>query len=313
MAQILSWSMAAACVTAACLTAGSMLLWRAAAAHLAGRHVRGRFHMLVAPPAPARTHRALAWLRRRATGDALSALQARLMQAGFSDPAAAPLFAALRIAAALAAFCLMLAPSWLARRPAAPQAAMAALFLGFVAYRACGVALTLRIEARRRAMRRELPSVLDLLLLVLEAGVSADQALHHVGGQCGRIAPAVAAQLARYRADTADGMPYDAALDRLAERLAVPEGRDFAGLLKQNLYQGGELVPPLRRLAEDLGEARLAAAREQTGRKAVLLTFVMLFFFMPVLMVILAGPAVSDLYQTLGRVAHHMTYERAKR
>jgi hypothetical protein len=49
------------------------------------------------------------------------------------------------------------------------------------------------------------------------------------------------------------------------------------------------------------------------GKKSVLLTAVMLFFFMPVLMVALAGPAVSDLSGTLGTVAHKMKTMKAKR
>jgi tight adherence protein C len=148
--------------------------------------------------------------------------------------------------------------------------------------------------------------------MVLDSGVSVDQALHHVSLQIGRVAPLCAQMLGRYIADTEDGMPYDKALDRLAQRLAISEGRDFAGLLKQNLFQGGELSQPLRRLATDISETRLAYAREQLGRKSVLLTLVMLAFFMPVLLIAIAAPAVSDVLGTLHHVASDMQNARNK-
>jgi tight adherence protein C len=142
--------------------------------------------------------------------------------------------------------------------------------------------------------------------------VSIDQALRHVAGQIDQTSPVTAAQLKIYLSEIDEGLPYDQALDRLAQRLGISEGRDFAGLLKLNLFQGGELGPPLRRLAADIGEVRLAMAREQVGRKSVLLTMVMLVFFMPVLMVALAGPAVSDVIETLGHVAHDLQNSRKR-
>jgi tight adherence protein C len=148
--------------------------------------------------------------------------------------------------------------------------------------------------------------------MVLDSGVSVDQALGHVSQHIGHAAPLSAAEITHYIAEVEEGMPYDKALDRLGSRLAVREGHDFAALLKQNLFQGGELSPPLRLLASDISEARLAYAREQTGRKSVLLTLVMLSFFMPVLLIAVAGPAISDIVGTLSHVAQDLQNSRGK-
>jgi tight adherence protein C len=220
---------------------------------------------------------------------------------------------AARLLATLAVAALILLPAGLAHGAISKRSAAAALILGFAVYRGAATLLKLRAEQRRREIRRELPYVLDLLLMVLESGVSIDQALQHTAAQLGRTAPVSGEILSRTIAEIEDGTPYDKALDRLAGRLAVSEGRDFAGLLKQNLFQGGELGAPLRRLAADIGDARLAHAREQMGRKSVLLTVVMLIFFMPVLMIALAGPAVSDLMGTLGHVAQDLNQRRTHR
>jgi tight adherence protein C len=244
---------------------------------------------------------------RKLAGQAeIGAVRQLLLQAGLSGAVTPFVFMALRTIATLTAALLALASAWAHHGAVTPRDVGLAILLGFAVHRGFAIALKFRIEARRRAIRRELPQVLELVLMVLESGVSIDQSLQHVSGQLARLAPVSGQLLARYIAETEDAMPYEKALDRLALRLAIPEGRDLAGLLKQNLLQGGELAQPLRRLAADINEARLAHAREQMGKKSVLLTVVMLLFFMPVLMVALAGPAVSDLAGTLGSAALRM-------
>jgi tight adherence protein C len=314
MIQLLTWLL---CV--ACLLTGVFILAQGIRGYATGQIVTRRFRQHVSPSLAA------PWLaaqgrtmlegfgRKLAGADSARGLQDLLLRAGLMAPSAVFLFVALRLIAALAIAAVALLPAYLHHGRVGATDAALAFFLGLCVYRGFSIFLKLRSEKRQREIRRELPYVLDLLLMVLDSGVSVDQALQHVGAQIGRVAPLSAELLNRYIADTEDGMPYDKALDRLAQRLAISEGRDFAGLLKQNLFQGGELSQPLRSLAADIGEARLANAREQMGRKSVQLTLVMLAFFMPVLLIALAAPAFSDLLGTLGHAAQDMQNSRMKR
>jgi tight adherence protein C len=311
MSAILTWFLSLACV----LT-GAILLAHGARGYAAGQSMARRFRQHLSPALPvpgleARLRAALERLGQRIAG-ARPVRDQRdwLLKAGFFAPGAVFLFTALRLIATLAAVAAAGLPALLKHGTASPGDAALAFFLGFFVYRGSTLFLKLRGEARRREIRRELPYVLDLLLMVLDSGVSIDQALQHVSQQIDRVAPLTAHMLAQYMADTEEGLPYDKALDRLAQRLAISEGRDFAGLLKQNLFQGGELGQPLRRLAADIGEARLAGAREQLGRKSVLLTLIMLAFFMPVLLIAIAAPAVTDVLGTLQHVAQDMQEKR---
>jgi tight adherence protein C len=300
-------------LTFACLATGAMMLVHGLRDFSTTQLVTRRFREHVAPQQVRTGARDLmVRLGRNVAGsEPVGDLAGLLMQAGFMGAATPFLFVGARLVVSLVMAGGALVKPLLHGGIGARDAAFS-FFVGFLVYRGCTIALKLRIEARQREIRRELPYVLDLLLMVLDAGVSIDQALQHVAGQVGDVAPVSALLLARYVAETEDGVPYDKALERLAERMAIAEGRDFAGLLKQNLYQGGELSQPLRRLATDIGEARLALAREQMGRKSVLLTLAMLLFFMPVLMIALAGPAVSDLVGTLSHVAHDLDNQRMK-
>lgn len=314
MTDIFSWLLCSACG----LT-GGLALARGVRGYSTGQILARRFRQHISPSLapfwPAA--RGLALLenfgRKVADTDSVRALQDQLLQAGFLSPGAVFLFAGLRLIAALAVAGFTLLPGWLRDGVVGSSDAAMAFFLGFAAYRAFSIFLKLRSETRQREMRRELPYILDLLLMVLDSGISIDQALQHVSLQVGRVAPLCGQMLARYIADTEEGMPYDKALDRLAQRLAISEGRDFASLLKQNLFQGGELAQPLRRLAADISETRLSLARERMGRKSVLLTLVMLAFFMPVLLIAIAAPAISDVLGTMHHVAQDMTISRTRK
>jgi tight adherence protein C len=314
MTEIVAWVLCMACG----LT-GGLALARGVRFYAADQAVARRFRQHISPSLaplwPAARGRVLLenFGRMVAGTDSARGLQELLLQAGFLSSGAVFLFAGLRLIAALAVAGFTLLPGWLRDGNVSSGDAAMAFFLGFFAYRAFSIFLKLRSETRQREIRRELPYILDLLLMVLDSGVSIDQALQHVSLQVGRVAPLSGQILARYIADTEDGMPYDKALDRLAQRLAISEGRDFASLLKQNLFQGGELAQPLRRLAGDISETRLSLAREQMGRKSVLLTLVMLAFFMPVLLIAIAAPAVSDVLGTMHHVAQDLAMSRGRK
>ena len=303
----------------ACAGAGGLLFADGLQSYAGGRIAAKRFRELLMTDLPAHhaSKRPRAFLeslgRKLAGHEALGRLQDQLVRAGFLAPSAPFLFIALRLLGTLLVAAMIVLPAGLKDSSLSSDEAAFAFFAGFLSYRGFTIYLKLRGERRERELRRELPYVLDLLLMVLDSGVSIDQALQHVGLQIGAVAPVSAALFQRYIADTEEGMPYDKALDRLAQRLAIGEGRDLVGVLKQNLFQGGELSEPLRRLAADIAETRLSLAREQLGKKSVALTLVMLAFFMPVLLIAIAAPAVSDLLGTLSHVARDMQNERVRR
>lgn len=302
----------------ALMVAGSVALSRGVHDHAVDRGIKRRFYaeMLLEHEAVGVTGLVMKffeWLGRKATGlGSVSGIRIRLQRAGFSSSVGPYVFVGMRLFATTTAVLAALLLPWLGNGFVGNMDAAIAVFSGVSVYRSFEIGLRWRIGGREREIRRELPYVLDLVLMVLDSGVSIDQALRHVAGQIDQTSPVTAAQLKIYLSEIDEGLPYDQALDRLAQRLGISEGRDFAGLLKLNLFQGGELGPPLRRLAADIGEVRLAMAREQVGRKSVLLTMVMLVFFMPVLMVALAGPAVSDVIETLGHVAHDLQNSRKR-
>jgi len=142
-----------------------------------------------------------------------------------------------------------------------------------------------------RLLNKEMPFLLDMLLLLLESGISLDQCFRYIvqariGGmeRMQRIMVSLVDDLTK-------GMGYDPALDRWADRLSVQGARDLAGLFKQTLLYGTEIGPTLREFVREFSERRLAAARAAVGRQAAMMTVVLVVCMMPAVMIMLAGPA----------------------
>lgn len=248
---------------------------------------------------PART---LHWLGSKIPGASDQSLQTALLKAGYFHPSALHVFVALRLICTGAVFFVV----WL-HGPGTPATAlMLAFFLAFFCSRLFANLLKLQAKGRERALRRELPPFVDVLLMVLNSGVSIDQSLRYVTGTLERTAPLTCVVLKRYVADIDSGVPYEAAFERMGQRLGIDEGFDLANLIKQSLLQGGEIMASLESFGAEMMDKRVAAAREQIGRKSVLLTLVMLAFFMPVLLITLGGPAVSHITRTLATVTHNL-------
>ena len=260
--------------------------------------------------APPGFPRGLQWLGERLPGAGDAGLRRTLIQAGYAQPDAVPIFVAGRLlcTAALLAFFLL--------RPGATASTgsiLLALFLTFFLSRLFVIALKLKAEARQQEIRRELPPVVDVLLMVLGSGVSIDQSLRYVTSLLESTAPQVSKVFQRYVADVDNGMSYEAAFERMGQRLGIDEGYDLAGLIRQALLQGGEITAALERFGAEIAEKRVSQAREQIGRKTIILTIVMLAFFMPVLLITLGGPAVSNIKDTLGTVKGQLHQKETRR
>lgn len=221
-----------------------------------------------------------------------------LRQAGFRDPRGFANFALARLAAALLALAIVL----LLPLPIGGRARIFVVFAAFaIPFLAAKHVLRSFAGRRLRQIRRELPFLIDMLILMLESGASLDQCFRQfaqtkmAGMEQTRAATIVLVD------DIQKGMAHDAALARWSDRLAADGVRDLAGLIAQAMMHGTELVPSLRDFAREVAEKRIAATRESIGRKSSQMTMVMVVCLLPALMIILAGPAVATIQDVFVR------------
>lgn len=227
-------------------------------------------------------------------------LDALMRAAGRYDPAAPYWLAGLRI---LAAFGLAAAGGALGALATAGMWLFIGVMIGFaIGYLGPKYALSFIAAERRTKVTKELPFLIDMLLLLLRSGASIEQSFRSIAHESADGLDAIKVTIDRLIDDLDQGKEYEPSLHRWGARLAIEDGRELAALLVQSLTQGTELTTALRSFAEILIERRLHVARDTIGRRMTQLTVVMMLFFLPPLMIIITAPAVSKLLESFGRV-----------
>jgi tight adherence protein C len=150
-----------------------------------------------------------------------------------------------------------------------------------------------RLTAERaRSVRRDLPALLDILRVTIEAGGSLASALRAVGeradGPLAREWRAVASEVGL-------GVPLSRALDGLALRLPQPEIRAFVAALDRASRHGAPLSDTL---ADQARAARFALARrirEEAARAGPKIQLVVALLLVPSVLLLVAAALVSAL------------------
>lgn len=221
-----------------------------------------------------------------------------LRAAGYYNPSSILVFAGLRLGGALLVAGLIAAALWLTGRWTG-MAWLYPLVAGGLTFVGAKFVLRWRASVRQRRVAAELPFVLDVLLLMLESGVSLDQCFRSVAQSDGGGMPLVRQTVQLLVEDLQRGMAYDLALDRWRERLGVNGARELTALFKQTLLYGTELGTGLREFVREFADKRVSTARESIGRKTTQMTMVMIAFLMPALFIVLCSPAVVSLVRSL--------------
>jgi tight adherence protein C len=205
-------------------------------------------------------------------------------------PASLPLG---RVLAAKPALCLAgLAVGFLfASGNPAPILKLLALVLVILGYFIPDLLLYSRGAERQQAIQRELPNIMDQLLISVEAGLGFEAALARAGSTGGGP---VAEELVRTLQDMQVGRNRRDAYLGLAERTTVPEVRSFVQAVIQADEYGIAIGRVLRVQAKTLRLRRRQQAEQQAMKLPVKVLFPLLFFIFPVLFIALLGPAVIN-------------------
>jgi len=157
-------------------------------------------------------------------------------------------------------------------------------------------------SARSRKIRQELPDVLDLLKICIEAGLSLDSALFRVGRDLKDIAPVLSRELAQYFLEIQSGLPRKEVLSSLAERNQVNALSGVVNVLIQSSRLGTDIAEALEVYSASLRTERMQAAQEQGAKVSTKLTFPMIFLILPALLIVILGPAMINMLDRLSRL-----------
>jgi tight adherence protein C len=174
--------------------------------------------------------------------------------------------------------------------------AMGAVLLGFYAPK-----IYLRNAAGKRAkqLQKALPDGLDLMVICAEAGLSLDATLARVSRELGNTWPELAEELGITAAELTFLPERRMAFENLTTRTDSDGVRGVVNTLQQTAKFGTPLAQSLRVLAAEMRQARMTRAEEKAARLPAMLTVPMIIFILPTLFIVLLGPAVINVMDTM--------------
>ena len=155
--------------------------------------------------------------------------------------------------------------------------------------------LNRRIDERRTQMQRDLPDVLDLLVISVEAGLGFDSALSRV---VNTVPGPLSEEFFRMLQETRVGVARRDAMRHLTDRTDVDELRSFLLSMMQAEAFGVTIARVLRVQADEMRVARRQRAQEKAFGAPVKLVFPLVFCIFPALFIVLLGPAAIQIYDT---------------
>jgi tight adherence protein C len=154
------------------------------------------------------------------------------------------------------------------------------------------ILLHMRASTRRTEMQRELPGLVDLMVLTVESGLDLIVAVERIFEKMkpGPLRDELQVLLQESRL----GAPRREILERWAWRTGLSDAQSLASLIIQSEEMGTPLSNVLRNYAEDMRSRRILRAEELAGKIPVKILFPMMVFFFPIVFVIILGPVALE-------------------
>ena len=168
---------------------------------------------------------------------------------------------------------------------------MAAAVAGFYAP---NLYLKNRIDKRRTSIMQAFPDALDLMLICVEAGMSIEAAITKVSQEMGPSSIDLAEELSLLSAELSYLPDRRVAYENLGKRTNHPGVKAVATAMTQAETYGTPLANALRVMAKENRDLRLSAAEKKAAALPAKLTVPMILFFLPVLFIVILGPAVLN-------------------
>jgi tight adherence protein C len=156
------------------------------------------------------------------------------------------------------------------------------------------------IQRRQKSIRSIFPDALDLLLICVQAGMSVEAALNKVAGEIGSRSIELAEEFSLTTAELSYLPERRQAFENLGKRTGLPGVRAVGTSLIQAERYGTAVGQALRVLSKESREARMAEAEKKAAALPPKLTVPMIVFFLPVLFVVILGPAAIQFLATRG-------------
>src|SRR3954464_13151574 len=234
--------------------------------------------------------------------DQLKKTQLRLMQAGIrtKDLAFFIIFArfvlplVLGVTAVVMLYVFNFSPDWSGFRR---YMTVAGILVG--SYKAPDLWLKNKVTKRSHAIRKGLPDALDLLVICAEAGLTVDAAFGRVARELGKAYPELGDEFALTSIELGFLTDRRLAFENLAKRIDLESVRGVVTTMIQTEKYGTPLASALRVLSAEFRNERMMRAEEKAARLPAIMTVPLILFILPVLFIVILGPAACSINDAL--------------
>jgi tight adherence protein C len=172
---------------------------------------------------------------------------------------------------------------------------LGAIALGALGWMAPVIFVNRRARHRTEQIDYELPELIDLLVVTLEAGLSFLASLYTAAE---RLEGPLGAELRLMLQEQRMGLAVNDALEGMLRRCETPALRTFVRSVIQGENLGTSTGMIMRNLAMEMRKRRRAKAEERAQKAPIKMLFPLIFLIFPSMFIVLLGPA----YYTISKV-----------
>jgi len=158
-----------------------------------------------------------------------------------------------------------------------------------------------RARERTEAIDRELPELIDLLVVTLEAGLSFLASLQMAAD---RLEGPLGVELRLTLQEQRMGLTTNEALKGMLARTDTPGMRTFVRSVLQGETLGTSTGQIMRNLAIEMRKRRRAAAEERAQKAPIKILFPLVFLIFPAMFIVLLGPTFYSIGKIFSTVHH---------
>lgn len=164
-----------------------------------------------------------------------------------------------------------------------------------------GIIIKNQAQKRLQEINYAFPDALDMMLICVTGGIGLEQTVNRIADEIAEHSPTLAEELGILSAEMAMLSDRRSALQDFAKRVGSGAARSFATALIQAEQYGTSVSQAMRTMSEELRDSRMQAAEQKAASLPPKLTVPMILFFLPVIFVVILGPAVLQAMDTLGK------------
>jgi tight adherence protein C len=154
-------------------------------------------------------------------------------------------------------------------------------------------------DNRIKKLTRALPDALDLMVICAEAGLSLEASIKRVGNEMSNVSADMSDEMLLTAIELNFMPDRTKALQNLAKRSDMPKLRALVNSLVQSERFGTPLANSLRVLANEFRNERMMIAEEKAAKLPAIMTVPMIIFILPSLFMIILGPVILRVLDTL--------------